>query len=196
MDAIDFYFDFMSPYSYLAHSQLGTLGAPIRFVPISVLPLMKLVNNTPTTLLCEVKRNYAGKDLLRWVARYGVPYRPGNLSRLDRALLLQVVTVAEDVQTKATATDAIFNAVWGGSGDASPEGLEGLLSTRGLAGAALIAAAQREAAAEALTAATQAAADDGVFGAPTLRVGAELFFGNDRLDFVREAIARTGENAA
>lgn len=196
MDAVEFYFDFMSPYSYMAHSQLGTLGAPIRFTPIAVLPLMKLVNNTPTSITCQVKRDYVGKDLARWATRYGLPFGAADLSRLDRGLLLRVVTAAPDEASRAVATDAIFKAVWGRSGDASPEGLEDLLSARGLSGADLVAAARQDAAAEALTAATQAAAERGVFGAPTLRVGDELFFGNDRLEFVREAIARMGETAA
>ena len=54
-----------------AQSARMTLGARVRLTPFSVLPLMKLVNNTPTTITCSVKRAYAGKDLGRWAARYG-----------------------------------------------------------------------------------------------------------------------------
>jgi 2-hydroxychromene-2-carboxylate isomerase len=195
MDAIDFYFDFQSPYSYLAHSQLGTLGAPVRLVPISVLPLMELVNNTPTTITCKVKRAYANQDLGRWAARYGIPLKPANMRTLDGGLLLRVVTAAESESTRVAVTAAIFKGVWAGVGDASPEGLEALLSAQGLAGGALIAAAGQDGVAGALTAATEAAAGHGVFGTPTLRVGETLFFGNDRLDFVREAIAQAPETA-
>src|SRR4051812_29713760 len=166
--SLEFYFDFQSPYSYLAHSQLGTLGAPVRLVPFSVLPLMKLVNNTPTTITCPVKRAYAGKDLGRWAARYGVPLVSPDMKRLDGELLLRVVTAAKDEATRATATDAIFKAVWGGVGDPAPEGLEAVLSARGLPGAELIAAAAQPEAAAALTAATEAAAARGVFGSPSI----------------------------
>jgi 2-hydroxychromene-2-carboxylate isomerase len=186
---IEFYFDFQSPYSYLAHSQLGALGAPVRLMPFSVLPLMKLVNNTPTTITCPVKRAYAGKDLGRWAARYGVPLSPPDQQRLDGELLLRVVTAIEGEAVRAEAVDAIFKAVWGGVGDPSPDGLEALLNARGLDGAALIAAASRPETAEALASATQAAATRGVFGSPTIFVGDEIFFGNDRLDFVREHLA-------
>lgn len=186
---VEFYFDFQSPYSYLAHSQLGTLSAPVRLVPFQVLPLMKLVNNTPTTITCSVKRTYAGKDLGRWAARYGVPLNSPDMKRLDGELLLRVVTAAENEAIRAEATDAIFKAVWGGAGHPSPEGLEAVLSARGLPAAELIAAAAQPGAAEALTAATEAAAARGVFGSPTIFVGDEIFFGNDRLDFVRERLA-------
>ena len=186
---IDFYFDFQSPYSYLAHSQLGTLGVPVRLVPFSVLPLMKLVNNTPTTIVCAVKRAYAGKDLARWAARYGIALASPDMKRLDGDLLLRVVTAITEETTRARATDAIFKAVWGGVGDPSPEGLAAVLSARGLPGAGLIEAAGQPGVAEALAAATEAAAARGVFGSPSLFVGDELFFGNDRLEFVREHLA-------
>ena len=187
---LEFYFDFQSPYSYLAHSQLAALGVPVRLAPFQVLPLMKIVNNTPTTIVCAVKRAYSGKDLARWAARYGVPIRPPDHSRLDPDLLLRVVTAAPDVETRAIATDAIFKAVWGGAGDPSPEGLPGVLSAQGLPAAELVAAAARPSAADALAKSTEAAAARGVFGSPTMFVGDDMFFGNDRLDFVRERLAR------
>jgi 2-hydroxychromene-2-carboxylate isomerase len=186
---LEFYFDFQSPYSYLAHSQLDKLGARIRLKPFSVIPLMKLVNNTPTTITCSVKRAYAGKDLGRWAARYGAPLSSPDMKRLDGELLLRVVTAAKDEGTRSEATHAIFNAVWGGAGDPSPEGLEAVLAARGLPAAELIAAAAKPEAAAALVAATEAAAARGVFGAPTIFVGDEMFFGNDRFDFVRDCIA-------
>ena len=186
---LEFYFDFQSPYSYLAHSQLGTLGVPVRLMPFSVLPLMKIVNNTPTTIVCSVKRTYAGKDLARWAARYGVPMKSPDMKRVDGDLLLRVATAVKDEATRAKVTDAIFKAVWGGAGDPSPEGLEAVLSARGLPAADLIAAAGEPGVAEALAAATEAAAARGVFGSPTMFIGDEMFFGNDRFDFVRDCLS-------
>ena len=186
---VEFYFDFQSPYSYLAHSQLVTLGAPVRLVPISVLPLMKLVNNTPTTITCSVKRTYASKDLGRWAARYKVQVIPPNREGLDGDLLLRVATAAADEASRAAVADAIFKAVWGGQGQPTPDGLAAVLSAQGLPAAELIAAAGQEATVKALESATAAAAERGVFGAPTIFVGDEMFFGNDRLDFVRESLA-------
>lgn len=54
--SLEFFFDFRSPYSYLAHSQLPGLGTEIVLRPMNVLTVMKAVNNTPTTVTCKVKK--------------------------------------------------------------------------------------------------------------------------------------------
>lgn len=189
MDHVDFYFDFASPYSYLAHSQLATLGTPVRLVPISVLEVMKLVNNTPTSITCPVKRAYAGKDLARWAGRYGVPFALPDMARLDLGLLLRLAVAAQSRGLGAPVAACLFKAVWGGEGDASPQAVAALLDGAGLPGSTLLAAAQEPAVAEALAASVREAAEVGVFGAPTFRARGELYFGNDRLEFVREAVA-------
>jgi 2-hydroxychromene-2-carboxylate isomerase len=75
---VDFFFDFISPFTYLARTQLDAIAArtAARFHtrPIHLLNLMKLVGNTPTTVLCNNKRKYAGQDIARWCARYRVPW--------------------------------------------------------------------------------------------------------------------------
>jgi len=195
MSPATFYFDFLSPYSYLAHSQLGTLGAPVRLAPIQVLELMKLVNNTPTTITCAAKGAYARKDLARWADRYGVALRPSDIRKLDGALLLRIATAAERLDLRPPVVEAIFKAVWGGAGDATAGAIGAYLTSAGLPGDELLATAQADAAGDALKAATDEAAAIGVFGAPTFQVGDELYFGNDRLDFVREAIAAQKEPA-
>jgi 2-hydroxychromene-2-carboxylate isomerase len=79
--------------------------------------------------------------------------------------------------------------VWGDGGDPSPTGISAVLAAKRLPAAELMALAEREETAQALIAATADAAARGVFGAPTFRIGDDLFFGNDRLDFVRETLA-------
>ena len=58
---IDFYFDFPSPYSYLAHTQLPRIaaehGAAVAYHPFRILELMKIVGNRPTTIECKNKGN-------------------------------------------------------------------------------------------------------------------------------------------
>ena len=67
---IDFYFDFPSPYAYLAHTQLPRIasehGATVAYHPFRILELMKIVGNRPTTIECKNKGKYAGVDLQRW----------------------------------------------------------------------------------------------------------------------------------
>jgi 2-hydroxychromene-2-carboxylate isomerase len=98
MKIVDFYFDFRSPYSYLARSQIGRLGVTVRYRPMDVLAVMKQVGNTPTTVVCASKGKYAGADLARWSKRYGVPIRPrGDMMTIDARRLLRAVLVAEDM---------------------------------------------------------------------------------------------------
>ena len=96
---IEFYFDFVSPYSYLATTQFPRLradtGAEIVYTPFRILELMKLVGNRPTTVECKNKGTYAGADIRRWAARYGVPYkRNPHLRSIDHDLLRRAAVVA------------------------------------------------------------------------------------------------------
>ena len=63
MTTIDLHFDFRSPYSYLTHSQLGSLSATVNYHPVAIVAVMKQV---PTTITCLAKGKYAGTDLQRW----------------------------------------------------------------------------------------------------------------------------------
>jgi len=191
---IEFYFDFPSPYSYLASTQLPKLarqyGGTVSYHPFRILELMKQVGNRPTTIESQAKGKYAGADLARWVRRYGVPFqRNPNRGNFDFTLLERLVLVANERDCGATCVHAMFPAVWASAdnlGDRTV--LAQRLDTAGLPGAAMIEQASGGDYAAKLDEATAAAAARGVFGAPTIFVGDEMFFGNDRLDFVAEAL--------
>jgi hypothetical protein len=98
---IEFYFDFASPYSYLAATQLPALtaatGTQIVYRPFRLLELMKIVGNRPTTIECRNKGKYASADIGRWAARYKVPFqRNPNLRSFDFAALGRGALVAID----------------------------------------------------------------------------------------------------
>ena len=65
MADVDFFFDFICPYTYLARTQLDLIaartGARFKTWPMHLLNLMKIVGNTPTTVVCKNKRSYAGQ---------------------------------------------------------------------------------------------------------------------------------------
>ncbi len=192
---IEFYFDFPSPYSYLASTQLPKLaakyGVGIAYRPFRILEAMKIVGNRPTTIESAAKGKYAGADLARWVRRYGVPFERNPHRRdFDFALLGQIVLAANEQGRGQACVNAIFAAAWASTDDIGDKAvLAQRLETAGLAGAKLIEQASSADYAAKLNDATSKAADRGVFGAPTIFVGDEMFFGNDRLDFVAEALA-------
>lgn len=193
--AIDFYFDFVSPYSYLAITQLPALarqhGAEIVYKPFRILELMKLVGNRPTTVECKNKLRYAAADLGRWAARYGVSlHRNPHQNKFDSALLLRGALVAADDGEAARYVSAVFGAVWNGERDLSHHAeLVDVLEKAGLAGEKLLERAASDDVATRLDRETAAAAERGVFGSPTFVVGDALYFGNDRLEFVAAALA-------
>jgi 2-hydroxychromene-2-carboxylate isomerase len=194
---IEFYFDFPSPYAYLAHTQLPSIAAEhnaeIVYHPFLILELMKLVGNRPTTIECKSKGKYAGIDLQRWTKRYGVEFarnphsRAFDFAELDRGAL---VAIADG--RGAEYVTAVSSGIWAKQADLSQRSvLIDILSRAGFDAPRLLERASAADMDAKLDAETQEAAERGVFGAPTMFVGDDLFFGNDRLDFVAEALRST-----
>lgn len=186
MSRIDFHFDYRSPYSYLALSQLDDLD--LRLLPVDVIAVMRIVGNVPTSVTCEAKGRYAMADLGRWARRYrmSVARHPDGKS-IDAQRLLRATLAVPDGPDRRTAAKALFAAMWAtGAPLASADDVLAVLALAGidvdgLAGAIDGAGLQAE-----LDAATATAAGRGVFGVPTMFAGGEMFFGNDRIDFLRD----------
>lgn len=194
----DFFFDFISPYSYLAQTQLQELaartGARFRPWPMHLLNLMKIVGNSPTTVLCRNKSKYAGQDIARWSVRYGVPFKFNpHLRGLDHSVTLRGALVAQDLKQEPQYNRAMFAAFWSDAIDlADKAALVRHLEAAGLDAHAILAKAEEPEYAKRLESNTQLAADRGVFGSPTFIVGGDIFFGNDRLDFLEARLTRRG----
>jgi 2-hydroxychromene-2-carboxylate isomerase len=191
---IEFYFDFLSPYSYLATTQFPHIraetGAEIVYTPFRILELMKLVGNRPTTVECKNKGLYAGADIQRWAARYRAPYAPNQHRRgFDHDLLRRAALAAIEQGRGDAYVRMVYGAIWAGDVNlAERSNLAALLGQADLDGEALLNIAGDARYGELLDKSTEAAAQRGVFGSPTFFVGDQMFFGNDRLDFVVEAL--------
>ena len=192
--SVEFFFDFGSPASYLAYTQLPKIAAEchaqIVWRPMLLGGVFKATgNSSPVTV--PAKGRWMFDDLNRWAKRYGVPFAhnphfPVNTLTLMRiAIGLQMVRPADF----ANYSDAIFGAMWRDPcnlGD--PALLSAVILQAGLeAEATLALAAQADVKARLITV-TEEAVARGVFGAPSFFVGEQMFFGQDRLDFVREAL--------
>jgi len=190
--AVAFHFDYRSPYSYLALTQTGDLD--LALLPFDVIDVMKRVGNTPTTITCKVKGEYAAKDLGRWARRYGVPLsRNPAMREIDGRRLLRATLAIPDGPERRKTVEALFKAMWADPAPlGSPTEVAALLASAGVAGSAALAERMDSDELEAtLDTANAAAAERGVFGSPTFFVGDEMFFGNDRLEFMRDALAVT-----
>jgi 2-hydroxychromene-2-carboxylate isomerase len=187
---VDFFFDFVSPYSYLAHSQLSTLDADVVLRPMHVLSVMKAVGNTPTSVTCPPKGRYAGADLGRWAQRYQVALKAPDMRTLNNGACLRAVLAATSDSARAATTTALFNACWGeGKTLLTDEDAITVVAAAGIDTDGLAERMASRAVIDQLEANNAEAAERGVFGAPTFLVGKAMFFGNDRLDFLREHLA-------
>ena len=196
MADVDFFFDFISPYTYLARTQLDGIaartGARFKMWPMHILNLMKIVGNTPTTVVCGNKRKYAGQDIARWCARYQVTVNLNpHLMKGDHSLTLKGALVAQEMNLADQYNGAMFSAFWTdvvNIGDRAE--LVRHLEAAGLDGSSILRKAEQPEYAKRLESNTQIAADRGAFGSPTFIVGDDIFFGNDRLDFLEQRLFR------
>jgi 2-hydroxychromene-2-carboxylate isomerase len=196
MADVDFFFDFISPYTYLARTQLGGIsartGARFKIWPMHLLNLMKIVGNTPTTVVCGNKRKYAGQDIGRWCARYQVPFKANPHLRGDHSLTLRGALVAQEMNLEEQYNRVVFSAFWTDTVNVTDRGeVVRYLEAAGLDGNSILTQAEGDEYAKRLASNTRFAADRGVFGSPTFIVGSEMFFGNDRLDFLEATLKKS-----
>ena len=201
MNSVDarFLFDFGSPNAYFVHKVLPAVearsGARFDYVPVLLGGLFKLSGNrSPMETYAGVanRRTYDMLEIERFVAKHGLdrfrmnPHFPVNTLQIMRGAI-----AAERLGCKAPYIDAMFAAMWERGLDmAQPDVIAGVLAEAGLDVAAIVAGSQDADVKAKLMANTQAAFEQGAFGAPTLFVGSEMFFGKDRLAEVEAEIAR------
>jgi 2-hydroxychromene-2-carboxylate isomerase len=88
---VEFFFDYRSPFAYLANTQIGELAAEPVFRPIDGFRVMKAVNNRPSPE-CPPKARYSALDAARWARRYGVAYAPNHATHGLPATLWHVAS--------------------------------------------------------------------------------------------------------
>jgi len=189
--SLEFFYDFRSPYSYLAYTQLRDVGVDIKLRPMMILKVMEAVGNVPTTITCAAKGRYARVDLARWGKRYGVAINPSNMRENDGDACSRAVLAAASPADAASITLALYRAGWSEKKTlATKDDILAVIAAAGVDAGPIGARIDAPDVVAQLTANTTEAAERGVFGSPTIFVGDAIFFGNDRLDFVREHLAR------
>jgi 2-hydroxychromene-2-carboxylate isomerase len=192
---LEFFFDYGSPFSYLADTQLASLarrtGAALNHRPMLLGAVLKATgNSSPMTV--PGKGAYMGRELERWAKRYGVPFAANPFSfRSNTLRLMRGATACQRLGTFEAYHRSVFDAVWGKPQDLGEEAVfRRLLDGAGIDPERLLRTIDDEDTKTALRRTTDEAVGRGVFGAPTFFVGGEMFWGNDRLDWVEEALRR------
>lgn len=190
---VEFYFDVGSPTAYLAHKRLQQLraqyGLDLHYMPMLLGGVFKATGNTSPVAIPAKGKYMLEQDLPRFAARYGVPLTFNPHFPINTLNLMRAAVAAQQLGCFDAYLDRVFDAIWveeKNMGDAAV--VEQVLADTGLDAGALIARSQDPAVKAELVAKTEAAVARGVFGAPTLFMDGAMYFGQDRLDFIEEAL--------
>jgi 2-hydroxychromene-2-carboxylate isomerase len=199
MAPIRFLFDFISPYAYLAWTEIHGLaarhGRTVELVPVLFAALLDAHGQKGPAEI-EAKRLYTQRDVVRKAAVRGVPIAPPASHPFNPLLALRVATASSALERDATVA-ALFRTTWAESEDVSdPAVVTRVLSAAGLAGAALVARAADPTIKDQLRAETAAAVAQGVFGVPTMLCDGELFWGTDSMPLLDHFLAGHGPRTA
>jgi 2-hydroxychromene-2-carboxylate isomerase len=189
---LEFLFDFGSPTSYLAYKRLPDLlaktGARVEYVPMLLGGVFKATGNASPAEI-PAKGRWMNSDLARWATRYGIEFNRNPYFPINTLHLMRGATGLIDDTRFLTYCDLVFDAMWcdpKNLGD--PAELAPVVRRAGVEPDDFRALIERDDVKERLKATTEAAVERGAFGAPTFFVGEEMFFGQDRMDFVEEAL--------
>ena len=196
---VDYYFAPQSPWAYLGHQRFSDIcrraGAAIRVMPIDLGgKVFPISGGLPLGQRAPQRQAYRLVELQRFSAHLGAPlnlkpkYFP--VGGDDAARLIIAADLAQGPDVAMRVAGAVLAACWAQERNIADEKvLAELLAEQGLP-AALLEKSHSQAAQERYDAHTQAAIDAGVFGAPSYVIGGEIFWGQDRLDFVERALAQ------
>jgi 2-hydroxychromene-2-carboxylate isomerase len=187
MTTAELFYDYVSPFSYLAYVQLDGLcsrtGVEIAHRPTVLGGIFKAAGNTsPIQDPCEAKRGFVLVTLQRWVAHHRAPFRMNPHFPLNSVPALRCAVAAQGMGVFDQANRALFRAMWADGVDlADPGEIERVLAAAGLDAKAILDASGTDAAKSALRANTDEAVARGAFGAPSFFVDDQMFWGQDQI---------------
>ena len=200
---VTFYFSLLSPWVYFGGPRfqqvVASTGATVVYKPIDVLEVFRATAGAPLGQLHPSRQAYRARERERWSALLGMPIsaRP-RFHPADESLAARMVIAVQSRQAAAVwpLAQAILAAVWVRDLDiADPATLMRLADEQELDGRALLARARGVDTLQIFATNTAQALAAGVFGVPSFVVDGELFFGQDRLDFVERALQASGPHA-
>jgi len=191
---LEFHFDFVSPASYLAYTQVERIaqeaGATLVWHPMLLGGVFKATGNA-SPVSVPAKGRWVQADMVRWAKRWGVPFAlnphfPIQTLTLMRGACGLLMRQPEDFRRYV---DVVFHAIWVTPRNLNePTEVQAMLTDAGFDAQALLTLAGDPEVKADLVARTELSVQRGAFAAPTFFVGQQLFFGQDRLDFVAEAL--------
>ena len=191
---IDYFVSLQSPWTYLGHQRLVDIAsrhdAEIRIAPVNFGVIFPKTGGLPLPKRAPERQKYRMMELRRWRSFLDVPlnFTPAHFPA-DETLAAGMVAAARDSGHDAVGlAGAVLRGVWAEEKDIGRrDTLTAIADGLGLDGSALVSAAEADAGAT-WQRDTEAALERGVFGAPTYIYRDELFWGQDRIDFLDRAV--------
>jgi 2-hydroxychromene-2-carboxylate isomerase len=204
MALLEFFFDCSSPWTYLAFHRIESVaadaGAQLSWRPILVGGVFNTVNSSvyeqranPT----PAKLRYYGKDLGDWARAYGIRIGSPSIFPVNSVKAMRGAIVAQEHDRIAEYARAVFEAYWGDDVDISQDAAVGQIARSvGLPEDEFFEKIRSPEYKARLRENTDELIRRGGFGSPTMFVdGDDMYFGNDRLPLLRDALSRAGGNA-
>ena len=196
-DSIEFWYEFASPYSWIAAERIEALaaraGITVQWRPFVIGPILRLRphNPSPTQDAPPAQKKYRRRDVERICAAEGIPLNwPSTYPR--NGLLAARVALLADPSWREDFSRRVYRANFVEDREiAEAEVIADIIKSMGRNAPAILDQAQSPENKAALTAAVEQAIAKGIFGAPSFMVGNELFWSNDRLEQALAWTART-----
>ncbi|VCU68072.1 2-hydroxychromene-2-carboxylate isomerase [Pigmentiphaga humi] len=192
---VTFYFSLLSPWVYMAGPRLHEIAqqahANVAYRPIDLLRVFRETGGTPLAALSPARREYRAVERRRWSRYLGMPISEQPRHHpVDESLAAGTVLAAERAGLPPwPLAQAVLAGVWVRDLDISdPAALARIADEAGYPGKELVADGAGAECQASFDAHTRKALAGGIFGVPSFVVDGELFFGQDRLDFVRRAL--------
>lgn len=193
---IDYYFTPISPWTYMGHDRFVALakrvGAEVRVRPVDYGRVFPVSGGLPLAKRPPQRQAYRLAELKRWreFLRLPLNLQPKFFPVRDEMAARTIIAADRAGKDALKLASAVLRACWADEKNvADGATLAALADGCGMDGAALVKAAESDAVKAAWDRYTEEAIARGVFGAPTYVIDGELFWGQDRLDFVERALA-------
>ena len=194
MKSVEFYFDLGSPYSYLAYYRLLQMAErqeiQIVYKPILLGGVFKATGNR-SPIEIPVKGAYSILDMQRWAEYYHIPMQMNPHFPMNTLTLMRILTGVQllHLEKFEQVLKLLFDAMFGTPQNLNePTVLAEVLKPSGFSVEDIMSIVQSDVVKQKLITETEQAIQRGLFGAPTFFVGDEMYWGQDRLHFVEQAL--------
>ena len=194
MKSVEFYFDLGSPYSYLAYYRLLQIAEQqeiqVVYKPILLGGVFKATGNR-SPIEVPVKGVYSILDMQRWAEYYQIPMQMNPHFPMNTLTLMRILTGVQllHLEKFEQVLKLLFDAMFGTPQNLNePTVLAEVLKPSGFSVEDIMSMVQSEVVKQKLITETEQAIQRGIFGAPTFFVGDEMYWGQDRLHFVEQAL--------